>query len=111
MRRSRTELSITCLPSVLPSFSLGDVPEIDDRLLTTAQTLLELDRVNILLADRDEQWLQAVASIGTEDPLEAIRVPIGPEGGGDSAGLSREAGDLLGGSGPGARGDATEAPL
>ena len=58
-----------------------DLEERLNRLLTTAQTLLELDRVNILLADPAGQWLQAVASIGTEDPLEAIRVPIGPEGG------------------------------
>ncbi|MFQ5989606.1 MAG: GAF domain-containing sensor histidine kinase [Candidatus Methylomirabilales bacterium] len=53
-----------------------------DRLLQTARTVLELDRVNILLADADAQWLQAVASTGTTDPLEAIRVPIGPAGGG-----------------------------
>jgi PAS domain S-box-containing protein len=53
-----------------------------DRLLHTAQTVLELDRVNILLADPAGEWLQAVASLGVEEPLEAIRVPIGPEGGG-----------------------------
>ena len=53
-----------------------------DRLLQTAQTVLELDRVNILLADPQGRMLQAVASLGVEEPLEAIRVPIGPEGGG-----------------------------
>ncbi|MBI3779877.1 MAG: PAS domain S-box protein, partial [candidate division NC10 bacterium] len=53
-----------------------------DRILQTAQTLLELERVNILLADREGQWLQAMASLGTEGPIGAIRVPIGPEGGG-----------------------------
>ncbi len=52
-----------------------------NRLLHTAQTVLELDRVNILLADPEGQWLQAVASIGTTEPLDAIRVPVGPEGG------------------------------
>ena len=51
-------------------------------LLQTAQTVLELDRVNILLADSGGQWLQAVASTEPEEPLAAIRVPIGPEGGG-----------------------------
>jgi len=53
-----------------------------DRLLQTAHDVLSLDRLNILLADPKGEWLQAVASLGTEDPLEAIRVPIGPEGGG-----------------------------
>ncbi|MEK7220807.1 MAG: histidine kinase dimerization/phospho-acceptor domain-containing protein, partial [candidate division NC10 bacterium] len=53
-----------------------------DRLLQTAQTLLELDRINILLADPEGRMLQAVASHGVEEPLEAIQVPIGPEGGG-----------------------------
>ncbi|MFQ5802723.1 MAG: GAF domain-containing sensor histidine kinase [Candidatus Methylomirabilales bacterium] len=53
-----------------------------DRLLHTARTVLELDRVNILLADAEERWLQTVASTGTTEPLEVIRVPIGPEGGG-----------------------------
>jgi signal transduction histidine kinase len=50
-------------------------------LLKTAKTVLELDRVNILLADPNGQWLQAVASTGTTEPLEVIRVPVGPEGG------------------------------
>jgi len=53
-----------------------------NRILETAQTVLKLDRINILLPDREGRWLQAVASIGTEDPVEVIRVPIGPEGGG-----------------------------
>jgi PAS domain S-box-containing protein len=52
------------------------------RLLQIARTVLELDRVNILLADPDGEWLQAVASLGTREPVEAIRVPIGPAGGG-----------------------------
>ncbi|MBI4381905.1 MAG: PAS domain S-box protein [candidate division NC10 bacterium] len=52
-----------------------------DRLLQTAQTVLALDRINILLADPAGQWLEAVASLGVEEPLEAILVPIGPAGG------------------------------
>jgi len=50
-------------------------------LLETAKTVFALDRVNILLADPEGQWLQAVASIGITEPLDAIRVPVGPEGG------------------------------
>lgn len=53
-----------------------------DRLLQAARDVFHLDRLNILLADSEGRWLQAVASLGTEEPLEAIRVPIGPEGGG-----------------------------
>lgn len=59
--------------------------ELSERLngiLRAAETLLDLDRVNILLADPDGCWLEAAASVGTEQPLEAIRIPIGPEGGG-----------------------------
>jgi PAS domain S-box-containing protein len=52
-----------------------------DRLLQTAKDVLNLDRVNILLADPEGRLLQAVDSLGTEEPLEEIRVPIGPEGG------------------------------
>ncbi len=53
-----------------------------DGLLRAAETVLNLDRVNILLADQEGHWLEAVATLGTNEPLEAIRVPIGPEGGG-----------------------------
>jgi signal transduction histidine kinase len=52
-----------------------------NRLLETAKSVLELDRVNILLADPEGRWLQAVTSMGTTEPLEAIRVPVGPDGG------------------------------
>jgi PAS domain S-box-containing protein len=52
-----------------------------ERLLDVAQTVLELDRVNILLADGEGRWLEAVATAGTTEPLEALRVPIGDEGG------------------------------
>lgn len=40
-----------------------------------------LDRITILLADPAEQWLEAVASFGVEEPLAVIRVRIGPAGG------------------------------
>ena len=53
-----------------------------DGFLRTARDVLHLDRLSILLADPEDQWLQAVASTETEEPLEAIRVPIGPAGGG-----------------------------
>ncbi len=62
------------------------------RLLETARNILHLDRFIVLLADRKAQWLEAVASTGTEEPLAEIRVPIGPEGGGlAQAYLSRQA--------------------
>jgi len=53
-----------------------------DRVLQAAREVLHLDRLNILLADPEGRWLQAVATLGTEEPVEAIRIPIGPEGGG-----------------------------
>jgi PAS domain S-box-containing protein len=53
-----------------------------DGFLRTARDVLHLDRLSILLADPERRWLQAVASTETEEPLEAIRVPIGPSGGG-----------------------------
>lgn len=52
-----------------------------DGFLRTAREVLHLDRLTILLADPDGQWLQAVASTESEEPLETIRVPIGPAGG------------------------------
>ena len=52
-----------------------------DRLLQTAQTVLGLDRLNIFLADPEGRWLEAVAGLGVTEPLQVIRVPIGPEGG------------------------------
>jgi PAS domain S-box-containing protein len=67
------------------SLQIQEHPELKarlDDLVQTARMVLELDRINILLADPEGQWLQAAASLGTEDPLEAIRVPIGPGGGG-----------------------------
>jgi len=52
------------------------------RLLQTAGEVLDVDRLNILLADSEDEWLQSVASLGAKEPLEALRVPIGPAGGG-----------------------------
>jgi PAS domain S-box-containing protein len=53
-----------------------------DLILKGAQTVLGFDRMNILLADSQGTRLSAVASLGVEEPLEQISVPIGPEGGG-----------------------------
>jgi len=53
-----------------------------DEFLRKGQEVLHLDRLSILLADTDGQWLRAVASTETAEPLTEIRVPIGPEGGG-----------------------------
>jgi PAS domain S-box-containing protein len=52
-----------------------------DRLIQVTRELLQLDRVNVLLADPSGQWLQALASSETGEPLESIRVPIRSEGG------------------------------
>jgi len=52
-----------------------------DGFLRTAQDVLHLDRLTILLAHPEGKWLQAVASTETEQPLESIRVPVGPAGG------------------------------
>ena len=53
-----------------------------DDFLRKGREVLHLDRLSILLADPEGQWLRAVASTETDEPLDAIRVPIGPEGGG-----------------------------
>ena len=53
-----------------------------DSILETGREVLHLDRLSILRADAGGQWLQAISTTGTEDQPEAIRVPIGPEGGG-----------------------------
>jgi PAS domain S-box-containing protein len=49
--------------------------------LRTAQDVLHVDRLTILLADPDGMWLEAVASTETVQALESIRVPIALEGG------------------------------
>jgi GAF domain-containing protein len=53
-----------------------------DLILKAAQTVLGFDRMNILLASPDGTRLTAVASLGTEEPLETIAVPVGSGGGG-----------------------------
>jgi signal transduction histidine kinase len=51
-------------------------------VLTAAQGVLGFDRINILLADPDRTMLRSVASVGVDEPIEQIRVPLGREGGG-----------------------------
>ena len=63
-----------------------------DDFLRKGREVLHLDRLNILLADPERKWLQAVSSTETEEPLGEIQVPIGPEGGGlAQAYLTRQA--------------------
>ncbi|MGQ0672479.1 MAG: PAS domain-containing protein [Hyphomicrobium sp.] len=57
-------------------------PEKLDMILETGREVLNLDRLSILRADAQNDWLQAVATTGMQDPREAIRIPIGLEGGG-----------------------------
>jgi PAS domain S-box-containing protein len=49
--------------------------------LQTGREVLHLDKMNLLRPDAEGLWLRAVASTELEEPLEAIRVPIGAEGG------------------------------
>jgi PAS domain S-box-containing protein len=53
-----------------------------DLIMKGAQTVLGFDRMNILLANPEGTRLGAVASLGVDEPLEQIYVPVGPEGGG-----------------------------
>ncbi|HZY30066.1 MAG TPA: PAS domain S-box protein [Candidatus Methylomirabilis sp.] len=53
-----------------------------DRLLQTARNILRFDRICVLLADPEGRWLEGAAVLGIQTPLAAIRLPIGPEGGG-----------------------------
>jgi signal transduction histidine kinase len=71
-----------------------------DRLLQTARDILHLDRLVVLLSDPEGRWLKAVASLGTEEPLESIRVPIGPEGGGLAKAYLTKGAIFWDGSGP-----------
>lgn len=62
-----------------------------DAILESGREVLLLDRLSILRADAAQEWLQAIATTGSDEPLESIRVPIGPEGGGLAAAyLTRE---------------------
>jgi len=71
-----------------------------DRILEVAHKVLELDRLNVLLADPTGEWLEAVASLGTKEPLQAIRVPIGPAGGGLAAAYRTQQPVVWNGPGP-----------
>ena len=71
-----------------------------DGFLATARDVLHLDRLSVLLADPEGQWLQAVASIETEEPLDAIRVPIGPAGGGLAQAFQTQKAIIWDGQGP-----------
>ena len=66
-----------------------------DSILDTGREVLHLDRLSILRADPRRQWLQAIATTCKDEPLESIRVPIEPSGGGlAQAYLKKEAGCL-----------------
>ncbi len=53
-----------------------------DSILEFGREVLHLDRLSIMRPDLQRQFLQAIASTGIDEPLEAIRVPLGPAGGG-----------------------------
>ena len=53
-----------------------------DSILDTGREVLHLDRLSILRADPRRQWLQAIATTCKDEPLESIRVPLDPSGGG-----------------------------
>jgi PAS domain S-box-containing protein len=71
-----------------------------DGFLATARDVLHLDRLSVLLADPEGQWLQAVASTETEEALDAIRVPIGPAGGGLAQAFQTQKAIIWDGQGP-----------
>lgn len=53
-----------------------------NEILETGREVLHLDRLSILRSDPKREWLHAIAATGVDEPPEAIRIPIGPEGGG-----------------------------
>jgi PAS domain S-box-containing protein len=71
-----------------------------DGFIQTARDVLHLDRLSILLADPEDKWLQAVASIETQESLDAIRVPIGPAGGGLAQAYQTKKAIIWNGQGP-----------
>ncbi len=71
-----------------------------DLILKAAQTVLGFDRMNILLVSADGMHLRAVASLGTEEPLEAIAAPVGPEGGGIARAFMERRDIVWDGAGP-----------
>jgi len=50
-------------------------------ILQIASDVLQIDRITIMLANEATGMLEAIAHLGSEEPLEVIRVPISPEGG------------------------------
>ena len=81
--RKRAEETLAALYET--NLKIQEPLELKERLsliIRASETVLHLDRVNILLADQEGHWLEAVATFGTDEPLETIRVPIGPAGGG-----------------------------
>jgi two-component system NtrC family sensor kinase len=70
-----------------------------DLILTGTKAVLGFDRINILLPDPEMKMLKAVASVGVEEPLEQIRVPLGPAGGGIAKAFLDRTEIVWGGSG------------
>ena len=66
-----------------------------DDFLRKGREVLHLDRLSILLADPDRQWLRAVASTETGESLDAIRVPFGRRRRGAGPGLPHAPGDRM----------------
>jgi GAF domain-containing protein len=56
--------------------------------------------MNVLLADLEKTRLSAVASLGVDEPLEQIYVPLGPEGGGIAQAFLERRDIVWDGSGP-----------
>ncbi|MEK7853644.1 MAG: ATP-binding protein, partial [candidate division NC10 bacterium] len=72
-----------------------------DLILEGAHEVLDLDRIGIFLPDPEGTTLECRAVLGVaEDPLERLRVPLGPEGGAIALAY-REARDVVW-EGPGA---------
>lgn len=56
--------------------------DILDLIVSGAQEVTEADRINIMLADRDETILECLAAVGAGDrPLSEIKVPLTSKGG------------------------------
>ena len=55
--------------------------DILDMIITGAHDVLGIDRLNLMLPDKERAFLECRAAIGNEDePLENIRVPLGSKG-------------------------------
>jgi len=71
-----------------------------DLILKGVQTVLGFERMNVLLANPEGTRLSAVASLGVEEPLDQIYVPLGPEGGGIAKAFLERRDIVWEGSGP-----------